>query len=70
LTLCSLGCNVVDGGRDPPFEGRNEPVGIPNWVKWAAVIGLLIWLITDPKGMAEVATSIWTGIMTFFKELG
>lgn len=43
---------------------------IPNWVKWAAVIGLVIWLISDPKGMAEVATSIWAGLETFLKELG
>jgi hypothetical protein len=70
LTLCSLGCNVIHGGRGPPFEGRNEPVDIPNWVKWAAVIGLVIWLISDPKGMAKVATSIWSGLTTFLKELG
>jgi hypothetical protein len=45
-------------------------VEIPNWLKWVAVLGLIIWLITDPAGMAEVATSIWTGLTTFLKELG
>jgi hypothetical protein len=45
-------------------------VEIPNWVKWAAVIGLIIWLFTDPKGMASTVTGLWTGIRTFFGSLG
>lgn len=43
---------------------------IPNWAKWAALIGLVIWLVTDPKGLASVVGDIWDGVMTFFKELG
>lgn len=49
-------------------KGRN--VEIPNWVKWAGLIGLVIWLITDPKGLATVVGNIGDGVVTFFKELG
>lgn len=43
---------------------------IPNWLKWVAVVGLVIWLVTDPRGMAAFVGGIWTGIKTFFGELG
>lgn len=43
---------------------------IPNWLKWVIVAGLILWLVTDPKGMADTATDIWDGATTFFKELG
>lgn len=42
---------------------------IPNWVKWAALIGVIIWLIMDPKGMASVVGDIVDGVVTFFEAL-
>lgn len=43
---------------------------IPNWLRWAAILGLIIWLISDPKGMAQFITGLWDGVTTFFGELG
>lgn len=43
---------------------------IPNWMKWVAVGGAVISLVTDPRGMASFITGIWDGLRTFFGELG
>lgn len=43
---------------------------IPNWLRWTAVLGLVVWIFTDPRGLASVVTGIWTGAVTFFKALG
>lgn len=43
---------------------------VPNWMKWVAVAALVIWLISDPKGMAAFVSGFWDGVMTFFGELG
>lgn len=40
---------------------------IPNWLKWAAVIGLVVWLITDPAGLGAFARDVAEGIGTAFK---
>lgn len=40
---------------------------IPNWVKWLAVIGLVVWLITDPAGLGSFAAKLASGIGTAFK---
>jgi hypothetical protein len=45
-------------------------VEIPNWLKWLALGGLIVWLFTDPKGLASTVTDLWDGVHTFFKELG
>lgn len=40
---------------------------VPNWVKWAAVAGLIVWLITDPEGLGRFAADLAGGIGTAFK---
>jgi hypothetical protein len=45
-------------------------VEIPNWLKWVAVAAIIVWLFSDPKGMAHTVTELWDGVHTFFKELG
>ena len=42
---------------------------IPNWLKWVAIGGLVVWIFTDPKGLASVVTGIWDGVVTFFEAL-
>jgi hypothetical protein len=59
----------MDGGRGShPEKGRD--VEIPNWLKWLALAGLVIWLITDPKGLASFLGDAWDSVLTFFRELG
>ena len=43
---------------------------IPNWLKWVALAALVVWLFTDPKGMASTVTDLWEGVQTFFSALG
>jgi len=45
-------------------------VDVPNWVKWAALVGVVIWLMTDPKGMGGFISDVFNGMVTMFKELG
>jgi hypothetical protein len=65
LTPDSPDCNVRDGGRGPPFEGRD--VELPPWVKWLALLGLIIWLVVDPKGLGQLIGDIISGIITAFR---
>lgn len=52
-------------GEVPTRKGSD--VEIPNWVKWAALIGAIIWLITDPKGMGGFISDVFGGLVTVFK---
>jgi hypothetical protein len=45
-------------------------VEIPNWLKWVALAGLLVWLFTDPKGLADFLGEGLDNLVTFFRELG
>lgn len=42
---------------------------IPNWIKWVAIAIVIVWLVTDPKGLASVVGDVFNGTVTFFKEL-
>ncbi len=42
---------------------------IPNWIKWLVIGIVVVWLVTDPKGLASVVSDVFNGIVTFFKEV-
>lgn len=40
---------------------------IPNWVKWLAVAGVIVWLITDPASLGRFLADLAGGIGTAFR---
>lgn len=40
---------------------------LPPWVKWLALLGLIIWLVVDPKGLGQLIGDIISGIITAFR---
>lgn len=40
---------------------------IPNWVKWFALAGLVVWVITDPASLGRFLADFAGGIGTAFK---
>lgn len=38
-------------------------------LKWAAVIAVVSWIVSNPQGAADMITTIFGGIVTFFKAL-
>jgi len=49
---------------------KGRDVEIPNWLKWVALAGLILWLVTDPKGLASFLGDAWSSVMTFFRSFG
>jgi hypothetical protein len=43
---------------------------IPDWMKWLAVAGVIIWLITDAKGMGQFIKALFNGVVTVFETIG
>ena len=43
---------------------------IPNWAKWLAVVVLVIWVMTDPKGLGSVISDLFDGLITVFRSFG
>jgi hypothetical protein len=42
---------------------------VPRWLPWLALTVVMIWLMTDPQGLAAIIGDVWNGIVTFFRAL-